>query len=209
MEETLLSLLLIPVEIIGGLGALLLLLGVLLRLRSRKRRDRRRRERRAHRNQPASAVASVDTSEDATEHLPSIKAYPMPVIGLIEERIFDELEDIAGQSIMGHRVLTQLSLSAFLYAGSAGYSRADEQKVAAHLANLQVDFLIVDGDWRPVVAVSIARDESSAHGALEVEGEICAQAGVAYMIVGADGMSEQRQAEIKHLLQPQAGIAAQ
>ena len=30
----------------------------------------------------------------------------MPVIGLIEERVFDALEDIASQSIMGHRVLT-------------------------------------------------------------------------------------------------------
>jgi hypothetical protein len=99
----------------------------------------------------------------------------MPVIGLIEERVFDELEDIASQSIMGHRVLTQLSLSAFLYAGSSGLSRADEQRVAAHLASLQVDFLIVDADWQPVVAVNIERDAVSASDALEVEGEICAQ----------------------------------
>jgi hypothetical protein len=92
------------------------------------------------------------------DDLPPVTAYPMPVIGLIEERVYDELEDIASQSIMGHRVLTQLSLSAFLYAGSSGLSRADEQRVIAHLASLQVDFLIVDADWQPVVAVNIERD---------------------------------------------------
>jgi hypothetical protein len=113
----------------------------------------------------------------------------MPVIGLIEERVYDELEDIASQSIMGHRVLTQLSLSAFLYAGSSGLSRADENGSIAHLARLQVDFLIVDADWQPVVAVNIERDEVSASDALEEEGEICANAGVAYLIVNADGLS--------------------
>jgi hypothetical protein len=135
--------------------------------------------------------------------LPRITAYPMPVIGLIEERVFDELEDIASQSIMGHRVLTQLSLSAFLYAGSSGYSRADERRVAAYLASLQIDFLIVDADWQPVVAVNIERDAVSGSDALEVEGEICRNAGVAYLIVQGDGLTkERRRGEIEELLQP-------
>jgi hypothetical protein len=110
---------------------------------------------------------------------------------------------------MGHRVLTQLSMSAFLYAGSSGLSRADENRVIAHLAGLQVDFLIVDADWQPVVAVNIERDEGSASGALEEAGEICANAGVAYLIVNAEGLSRERHDEITRLLRPKTGIAAQ
>ncbi len=209
MEETLLSLMVLPLEIIGGFFFLVFLLFALLRLRSRKRRDRRRKERRAARVEASAPASTAESTEAAEEDLPRIIAHPMPVIGLIEERVYDELEDIASQSIMGHRVLTQLSLSAFLYAGSSGLSRADEQRVTAHLASLQVDFLIVDADWQPVVAVNIERDAVSATNSLEVEGEICANAGVAYLIVTADGLSEARKQEIKGLLQPKAGIAAQ
>lgn len=209
MDETLMSILAAPLEVLVGFGAMMLLLLVMLRLRARKRRAQRRKERRAHRSETPVPSGVADGAESVAVELPPITAYPMPVIGLIEERVFDELEDIAGQSIMGHRVLTQLSLSAFLYAGSSGFSRADEQRVTAHLASLQVDFLIVDADWQPVIAVNIERDAGAATDSLEVEGEICAKAGVAYLIVTADGLSEARREEIKRLLQPREGIAAQ
>ncbi|KPQ16545.1 MAG: Protein of unknown function (DUF2726) [Rhodobacteraceae bacterium HLUCCO18] len=209
MDETIMSILMAPLEVIIGFAALLLLLLVLFRVRSRRRRERRRRERRATRVETAVIATASEGAGAMAEELPKITAYPMPVIGLIEERVFDALEDIASQSIMGHRVLTQLSLSAFLYAGSSGLSRADEQKVTTHLASLQVDFLIVDADWQPVVAVNIERDAGSASDALEVEGEICRRAGVAYLIVNAAGLSTERQNEISRLLQPREGIAAQ
>jgi hypothetical protein len=206
MDETLMSILRAPVEVLAGFALLMLLLLALMRLRSRRRRDRRRMERRANRVEAQPTDASAEAAEP---DLPRITAYPMPVIGLIEERVFDELEDIASQSIMGHRVLTQLSLSAFLYAGSSGYSRADERRVASYLASLQIDFLIVDADWQPVVAVNIERDAVSGSDALEVEGEICRNAGVAYLIVQGDGLTKERRGEIEELLQPRKGIAAQ
>jgi len=209
MDETILSLLVVPLEVIGGFAALLLLLFALLRLRSRKRRAQRRRTRRAKRVETAVTATPSEAAEVVSNELPKVTAYPMPVIGLIEERIHDALEDLASQSVMGHRVLTQLSLSAFLYAGSSGLSRADEQRVTAHLAGLQVDFLVVDADWQPVVAVNIERDAGSATDALEVEGEICRRAGVAYLIVTADGLSTERRDEISRLLQTREGIAAE
>jgi hypothetical protein len=209
MDDTITAILQAPVEVIGGFAALLVLLLILFRLRSRKRRDRRRLAGRAQRVEAAIAGTPDGDAGGTTRDLPRIVAYPMPVIGLIEERVYDELEDIASQSIMGHRVLTQLSLSAFLYAGSSGLSRADENRVIAHLAGLQVDFLIVDADWQPVVAVNIERDEGSASGALEEAGEICANAGVAYLIVNAEGLSRERHDEITRLLRPKTGIAAQ
>jgi len=209
MDETILSLLVVPLEVIGGFAALLLLLFALLRLRSRKRRAQRRRTRRAKRVETAVTATPSEAAEVVSNELPKVTAYPMPVIGLIEERVHDALEDLASQSVMGHRVLTQLSLSAFLYAGSSGLSRADEQRVTAHLAGLQVDFLVVDADWQPVVAVNIARDAGSATDALEVEGEICRRAGVAYLIVTADGLSTERRDEISRLLQTREGIAAE
>jgi hypothetical protein len=209
MDETIMSILMAPLEVIIGFASLLLLLLVLLRVRSRRRRAQRRRERRAARIETTVTAPASEAVGSKIEELPKITAYPMPVIGLIEERVFDALEDIASQSIMGHRVLTQLSLSAFLYAGSSGLSRADEQRVTAHLAGLQVDFLIVDADWQPVVAVNIERDAGVASDALELEGEICRRAGVAYLIVNADGLSPERRDEISRLLQPREGIAAQ
>jgi hypothetical protein len=51
------------------------------------------------------------------------------------------------------------------------------------------------------VAVNIERDEVSASDALEEAGEICANAGVAYLIVNADGLSRERHDEITRLLQ--------
>jgi hypothetical protein len=169
MDETITSILQAPVEVIGGFAALLVLLlafsgcgraSVAIGAASRGGRSASR-----------PPIAGTPDGDAEVRHgtCPRIVAYPMPVIGLIEERVYDELEDIASQSIMGHRVLTQLSLSAFLYAGSSGLSRADENRVIAHLAGLQVDFLIVDADWQPVVAVNIERDEGSASDALEEE----------------------------------------
>jgi hypothetical protein len=166
MDETITAILQAPVEVIGGFAALLVLLlafcgcgraSVAIGAASGGGRSASRRRSRARRMATPIRHGTC----------PRIVAYPMPVIGLIEERVYDELEDIASQSIMGHRVLTQLSLSAFLYAGSSGLSRADENRVIAHLAGLQVDFLIVDADWQPVVAVNIERDEGSASDALE------------------------------------------
>jgi len=209
MDDTIVSILMAQVEVIGGFAAFLVLLVLVMRLRSRKRRMDRRRARRAERVEGAAQGTASDIVNAASEKLPNIKSYPMPVIGLIEERVFDELDDIASQSVMGHRVLTQLSLSAFLYAGSSGLSRVDEQRVMAHLAGLQVDFLIVDADWQPVVAINIERDEVSGSDALEAEGDICRNAGVAYLIVNANGLSTEREDEIKRLLQPRPGIAAQ
>jgi hypothetical protein len=136
MDETITSILQAPVEVIGGFAALLVLLLVLFRLRSRKRRAQRRKQARAQRVEAADR-GTPDGDARRHETSPKIVAYPMPVIGLIEERVYDELEDIASQSIMGHRVLTQLSISAFLYAGSSGLSRADEQRVIAHLAGFR------------------------------------------------------------------------
>jgi hypothetical protein len=169
MDETIMSILQAPVEVIGGFAALLVLLlafsgcgrasVAIGAVACGGGRSASRPPMRARRTAAGDDVGTC----------PRIVAYPMPVIGLIEERVYDELEDIASQSIMGHRVLTQLSLSAFLYAGSSGLSRADEQRVIAHLAGLQVDFLIVDADWQPVVAVNIERDEVSASDALEEE----------------------------------------
>lgn len=209
MDDLILPLQALPFELVGGGILLLLLLATLLRLRARKSRSARRLERRAQRAEAEVMVAATESGGSKSEDLPPITAYPMPVIGLIEERIFDELEDLASQSIMGHRVLTQLSLSAFLYAGSSGYSRADEKRVAAYLSGLQVDFLIVDADWQPVVAVNIERDAIAGADALETEREICIRAGVAYLVVTADGLSRERRAEIGHLLQAKTGIAAQ
>lgn len=206
MDEELLSLLSVPLEVVLGFGVVMLLLLLVARIVSRIRRNRRRRLKAEERAAMVMAMPKDTPDEDV---MPPINAYPMPVIGLIEERVFDELEDIASQSIMGHRVLTQLSLSAFLYAGSSGLSRADERRVVSHLAGLQVDFLIVDADWRPVVAVNIERDASAADEALEEEADICARAGVAYLIVNADGLSPERQDEIRRLLENRAGIAAQ
>ena len=207
MEDLIQTVLSAPVEIIAGGAMLLLLLFALMRIRSRKRRAGRRSDRRSQWVEDAAAGQSTETGDAAP--LPRITAYPMPVIGLIEERVFDELEDIASQSIMGHRVLTQLSLSAFLYAGSSGYSRADEMRVAAHLASLQVDFLIVDADWQPVVAVNIERDAQVATDTLETVREICGNAGVAYLVVDAEGLPGDRRDEIARLLVPKKGMAAQ
>lgn len=209
MDDLISTLLEIPFELVGGGILLLLILFTLLRLRARKRRAARRLERRAKRADATVIAAATEGGASKPDDLPRITAYPMPVIGLIEERVFDELEDLASQSIMGHRVLTQLSLSAFLYAGSSGYSRADEQRVAAYLSSLQVDFLIVDADWQPVVAVNIERDAIAGTDATEVEREICIRAGVAYIVVTADGLSKERRAEIGHLLKAKTGIAAQ
>jgi hypothetical protein len=206
MDEALVSVILAPAVMMAGLIALAaLVLGVIV-LRARRRRQRRRlernrRDREAQRAQMEQGAAPVAA--------PRLHAYPMPVVDVSEERVFEQLDAIAARSVMGHRVLPQLSLSAFLYNGMKGLSRAEEMASTALMSSRQVDFLIVDGDWHPVVAVSLERDALTAGEDDGVEADACAAAGVLHLQVAPGGLTEAQLDEIKRQLGAAPSIAAQ
>lgn len=206
MDELDLSVVMAQVEVfLGAAFVMFVILGSWrLLVRSGRRRRRRRRAVEAH----ATPVHAPDAVEDEAP-LPPLRTYQMPVIDVSEERVFEALEAIVDRSVMGHRVLPQVALSAFLYTGSNGMSRSQEKAAVALMASRQVDFLIVDGDWRPVVAVNIARDNLAGSDADDFEAHACTTAGVGFMLVAPSGPGKAQTEELRRHVEAQHQVAAQ
>lgn len=187
-----------------------LLLIIFAALRSRKARKIRQANLRSRQIAQVEAMEKVEQAERMDENvvLP-IVVYPMPVIELTEERVFDALEDLAGQSVMGHRVLMSLPLSSFLYAKQPGATREQEAGATRSLRAAQIDFLIVDADWNPIVAVDLERDDLTGAGSEASVGEACEYANILYLRVGPGGPTEAQEADIKARLGVSQGIAAE
>lgn len=197
----------VPIEAAPIPFLLLIIFGLLRRRKARKQREANLRGRQMAQIEAMEKVERAERLDDNVV-LP-IVVYPMPVIELTEERVFDALEDLAGQSVMGHRVLIGLPLSAFLYTKQPGATRAQEDAATRGLRAAQVDFLIVDADWNPVVAVDLERDDLTGEGSDMSVGEACANANVLYLRAGAKGLSDAARAEIKSRLGVTQGIAAE
>jgi hypothetical protein len=205
MGDSLLSILLAPAVILLAVATVAAIAVGMLVMRARRRRMQRRADRR--RRKAETERVEMAAAEAVSIEIP--RAYPMPVIEVIEERVFDQLDDLAAQSVMGHRVLPRLSLNAFLYIGSKGVSRAEEQEAKRILSSRQVDFLVVDGDWQPVVAVNLERDALASQDDDGLEAEICVDAGVAYFTVAPKGLTDAQLAEIRVCLGRAQAVAAQ
>jgi hypothetical protein len=208
MDETIQSILMAPVAMALAVVALFGLgVGILL-LRRRKKRERRRAERRRRQTEMERTLRESEARHDTAPPMP-LRTYPMPVVDIAEERVFDQLEDIAAHGALDHRVLPHVSLGAFLYAGDKGVTLEQERQWADVLSSREVDFLIVDGDWRPVAAIALERDALSARSDDGVEAHACESAGVAYMKVAPSGLVGAQLEDLKRHLGTAPTIAAQ
>lgn len=207
MPEDLLTRLPVAPEFLAGALALLVVLLLLRRIVAR-RRDAAERARQAD---LAASVADVPAEAPPSEtdaELPGI-LYPMPVISMTEDRLLDALEDVVGDSVTGHRVLMQLSLNAFLYGCVAGRSRTQDPATIRQLATLQVDFLVVDAEWRPVLALDLERDAYSASPWEDRKLLALDRAGIAHLTICADGVCEALREEIHAHLGHAQDVAAE
>jgi hypothetical protein len=198
MPEDILTRLPVAPDLLAGAFVLLIVFVLLRRIAARRRLAASRARQTALAAQPEAEAPEAAPTEP-TEALPSI-LYAMPVVSVTEERLFDALGQIAADHGAGHRLLLQLSLNTFLYGCAAGRARVQDPDAVRQLAELQVDFLVVDADWRPVLAIDLERDEFSASPAEERKRAALDRAGIARLTVEADGLSEALQAEIvRHL----------
>jgi len=207
MDQAMLYFANVPIEAAAIPFLLVIIFAALRARKSRKTRQNNLRNRQIAQFEAMEKVEQAERMDDNVV-LP-IVVYPMPVLELTEERVFDALEDLAGQSVMGHRVLTGLPLSAFLYAKQPGATRAQEGAATRGLRAALIDFLIVDADWNPIVAVDLERDDLTGGSADMSVGEACENAGILYLRVGADGLTETLGTEIKTRLGVTQGIAAE
>lgn len=208
MDETLQSILMAPVALVLAVAALAGLGIAIYFMRQRKKRERRRAERRRRQAETEPTLRESEAQQAAAPPMP-LRTYSMPVVDVAEERVFDQLEDVAAQGALDHRVLPHVSLGAFLYAGDKGVTREQERHWAGILSSREVDFLVVDGDWRPVVAVGLERDALSARSDDGVEAHACESAGVAYMKVSPGGLIGAQLDDLRRHLGTAPGIAAQ
>ncbi|MDG4648332.1 DUF2726 domain-containing protein [Roseibacterium sp. SDUM158017] len=205
MDESILSILLAPAVMLAAVIGVLGLFAIAVILRQRKKRIRRRLERR--RQQETQREQNERNASAARK--PSLRTYAMPVVDVSEKRVFAQIEEVALRGAAGHRVLPQVALSAFLYNGMKGLSRSDEIEAAILMSSRQVDFLVVDDAWQPVVAVSLERDSLSAGEDDGVEADACANAGILFLMASPRGLSPAQLDEIRrHVGDPQV-IAAQ
>jgi hypothetical protein len=149
---------------------------------------------------PAQAEAEAD--------LPGT-LYPMPLLSHGEAQLLATLEAAARDSGGAYRVMAQLSLNAFLFGCAAGRARRADPVSMRQLAALRVDFLILDAEWRPVLAVDLERGEFSASPIEERTMLALERAGIAHMIVGAEGPSDLQRDELKRHLGVAQGVAAE
>jgi hypothetical protein len=207
MGESVLSFLLSPLMIWGVAAAFLVIVAVVV-VRARRKKARRKAERRRRK---AEEMRRERERHEAEQSLPPVplRTYPMPVVDVSEERVFDQLEDLVHQSVLGHRALPHMSLDAFLYAGDKGITPAQEQHWADLLSSREVDFLVVDGDWNPVVAIVLERDALLTREEDGVEAQLCDNAGVVFMKVSPGGLTDAQIEDVKGYLASGQAIAAQ
>jgi hypothetical protein len=209
-QDLLSSLPVAPELLVAGFGLLL----VFLFLRRVTRALGLRRAAAQARYAAGSMQGEADAEDDDATHaeaeadLPGV-LYPMPVISRAEERYFDLLEEIVRDAETGHRVMTQVSLNAFLYGGVSGRSRAQDPTVIRQLGELRVDFLIVDADWGPVLALDLERGEFSSSPIEERTMRALERAGIAHLTLATDGLSDMQRDEIKRQLASVQGVAAE
>jgi hypothetical protein len=202
MDLSILSELLTPGVLLGAAGVVLVI--ALLAMLSGRRAGRRRSDRRR-----AQAAQASRAPHDAAEAQPRLVTYPMPVVDVAEARLLEQLQDVVARSGTEARVLPQMTLSAFLYNGMKGLSRAQEHRAAALLASRQVDFLVVDAAWNPVAAVSLERDPLAAGEDDGVEAGACETAGIPFYWATTHGLPEVDLEEIGLRVSGAASIAAQ
>lgn len=191
-----------------------LVLFMLLAKRRRQAQEARRAERRRGGRRRDDALQEVPSSDTVREARPApgrpmLRTYAMPVVDQGEMRILNQLEALVRNANAGHRILAQIALSGFVYNGSKGLSKQDEDEIAQLLSSRIVDFLVVDRDWNPVTAIGLERDALSAGAEDGVEAHACESAGVCYMRVSPLGFTETETGALEDLLRPAATIAAQ
>ena len=200
----------VPPELLAaGLGCLVLI--VLLR-RAAAALGRRLSAMRTRRAAVVHAALAPEVEDRAqTEEEADLPAtlYAMPLLSHGEAQLLSMLEDAARESGGDHRVMAQLSLNAFLYGCASGRARRQDPAVLRQLAALRVDFLVLDAEWRPVLAVDLERGEFAASPIEEQTMLALDRAGIAHMIVGANGLSEAQRDEVHRHLGQAHGVAAE
>ncbi|MFW5654150.1 MAG: DUF2726 domain-containing protein [Roseicyclus sp.] len=207
-QDLLTSLPVAPELVAAGFGILVVLL-LLRRIAVALRRRRIDRDRAAAQARAATEAEAPDAAEaEPDADLPGT-LYPMPVLSHGEARLLEDIDGAVRAARGGCRVLAQLSLNAFLYGCASGRARRQDPAVVRLLSELRVDFLIVDAEWRPVLAVDVERGEFSAAPIEERTMQALERAGIAHIIVTAEGLTEAQRGDLMRQLGPAQGVAAE
>ncbi|WP_308124581.1 DUF2726 domain-containing protein [Maritalea mobilis] len=171
----------------------------------------------------------VREGRTADHHVPAkaglavVDAMPVaarPVLNRAEDRLFEQLDDLVSTSIMGHNLLAQVSLGEFLMIRRKGRSYGEWQSDFNRVNAKRVDFLIVDRDWNPVLVIEYQgaghygpdgtiKQKRDAEKRDAIKRMACMSAGIGFMEVVAQGLTERQEAEIKALFYPPSWIAAE
>lgn len=133
---------------------------------------------------PVAGAATVRPASPAT----AVAATPAAISRYVaRDRILDAREKVLlflmRTELPDHEVLARLNLATILDAGTgpAGFERDQRQR---RIAGEDVDFVVCDKNFRPLVAVDVATPGEAAESALKVQ--CLAEAGVRYVVVPAD-----------------------
>jgi hypothetical protein len=126
--------------------------------------------------------------------LRAIKRAPVravPVLNASEQSVYRTLLDLVAQS-RSHRLLVQVSMGEFLRLDRRGSARSGWQIVFNAFNAKRVDFLIVDADWVPCMAIEYQGSghyKGNARARDAIKRAVCEKADVAFMEVATDGLS--------------------
>lgn len=136
---------------------------------------------------------------------------PRAVLNLSERKLHRELSRIVGQS-RTHTLLAQVSMGEFLRARDARTSRSRWQTVFNAFNAKRVDFLIVDADWLPCIAVEYqgkGHYQGNARARDAIKRAVCERAGITFMEVASAGLTPCQTRDLHNVLSARGSIAAE
>jgi hypothetical protein len=191
---------------IDGLMAALVLAALALAVATLIRRPRRRRP---AVSAPTRRSASAGADLTVVGHIPTCI---VPLLNLSERRVFQEIEALLREIGAPHRLFAQVALGEVINVQPGLADPAQRQSALNRINAKRLDFLIVDRDWIPVLAIEYHgsghfRGNADARDA--VKREACRAAGLPLIEIARSGMSPQQRDEITRRLGQSPRLAAE
>lgn len=160
----------------------------------------------------ASAKAMAEQEEDLRLHrssgadlAPNVFWQKTKLMGASEFRVYLALEQIVARCSQGHRLFSQVGFGGFLAVPTTARNEKVARAAFYAVGRKRADFLIIDRRGFPVAVVEYQGHDhyqGNAHHRDHAKRIACQRAGIAFIEVPADGLTDGQRRDLEALLSP-------
>lgn len=135
-----------------------------------------------------------------------------PLLNRSEGGLFGDILCVLSEVRGGHRLFAQVSLGEIVRVPAGGTHRSDRQSVFNMINAKRLDFLVVDREWNPVVALEYHGKGHFRGDALKrdaIKRAACAAAGLPLVEVESGGLTDGQRLDLRRILRPATSLAAE